>query len=157
MSLRENGKNSGKNLTKKRSKNMKLTLKRTTFLPDRTLGKLYINGNYFCETLEDAKRDKKIAGETCINAGEYCVIVDMSKRFGRLTPLLQNVPEFSGVRIHAGNTPADTQGCILVGKYIDANNDLRVSRTFENELVNILRENKGPHTIEIFEEIPKKR
>jgi len=137
---------------------MKLTLKRTSFLNDRTLGKLYVDGAYFCETLENAKRDKKIAGETCIKAGEYSLIVDMSKRFGRLLPLLQNVPEFSGVRIHAGNTPADTQGCVLVGKYIDANNDLRVSRTFENELVEILQKNKGPHGIEIIDgEANKKR
>jgi len=136
---------------------MRLTLKRKTFLPDRTLGKLYIDGEYFCETLEDAKRDKKIAGETCIKAGEYGVIVDMSKRFGRLLPLLQNVPEFSGVRIHSGNTPADTQGCVLVGKYIDANNDLRVSRTFENELVEILQKNKRPHSIEIIDDEANKR
>lgn len=121
------------------------------------MGKLYIDGNYFCETLEDAKRDKKIAGETCIKSGEYSLIVTRSHRFNRELPLLQNVPEFEGVRIHAGNTPADTQGCILIGKYIDANNDLRVSRTFENDLVAILQHSKEPHSIEIIEEIPKRR
>ena len=138
---------------------MKLTLKRKTFLPDRTLGKLYIDGEYFCETLEDAKRDKKIAGETCIKAGEYSIIVRMSISFknNRLMPFLQNVPEFNGVAIHSGNTPADTQGCVLVGKYIDANNDLRVSRTFENELVEILQKNKGPHSIEIIDDEANKR
>jgi hypothetical protein len=131
---------------------MKLTLIRNKFLHDRTLGKLHIDGEYFCETLEDAKRDRKIAGETCIKAGEYSLIVDMSKSFGRILPLLQNVPEFSGVRIHAGNTPADTQGCILVGKYIDENNDLRISRIFENQLVDVLHKNKGLHSIKIIED-----
>jgi len=81
-----------------------------------TIGKLYVNGVFECDTLEDVVRPKKIAGQTAIPAGEYDVIINMSNRFKRLLPLLVNVPNFDGVRIHAGNTDADTEGCILVGK-----------------------------------------
>ena len=81
-----------------------------------TIGKMYIDGVFECYTLEDVVRPKKIAGQTAIPAGEYDVLINMSNRFKRLLPLLVNVPEFDGVRIHAGNTDADTEGCILVGQ-----------------------------------------
>jgi hypothetical protein len=82
---------------------------------DFTLGKLYINGDFFCYTCEDAVRDVKIAGETAIPAGKYKVIINFSNRFKKFLPLLLDVPGFSGIRIHAGNTKADTEGCILIG------------------------------------------
>jgi hypothetical protein len=132
---------------------MKLSLKRKTFLSDRVLGELYIDGEYFCKTLEDAKREKKIAGETCIKAGGYNVAVNYSGAFKRDLPLLENVPEFSAIRIHAGNTPADTKGCILVGEYFDRNDDLRISRVMENRLVEKLRSEKEKHSIEIVETV----
>ena len=92
-----------------------LTLPRIDKNEVRTIGKLFIDGEYFCYTLEDAVRDKKIAGVTAIPAGTYRCIVNMSNRFQKLMPLLLEVPGFEGVRIHSGNKAADTAGCILVG------------------------------------------
>lgn len=99
---------------------MKLTLKRTYKAPDYTIGHLYIDGQYFCDTLEDTVRDltreKKIPGQTAIPAGTYHVLVTYSPKFKRKLPILVNVPMFTGIRIHRGNTAKDTEGCILVGK-----------------------------------------
>ena len=83
-----------------------------------TFGMLYVDGRVFCQTLEDELRAPgvKVWGRTCIPAGTYRVIVNHSARFKRMLPLLLNVPGFEGVRIHAGNTHEDTEGCILVGR-----------------------------------------
>src|ERR1044072_3506132 len=94
---------------------MNLTLIRGESTKHSTPGKLYVNGKFECYTLEDVVRPEKIKGETAIDAGTYRVIIDMSNRFKRLLPLLLDVPNFSGVRIHPGNTDRDTEGCILVG------------------------------------------
>lgn len=96
---------------------MKLTLKRNFRGPDYTIGKLYIDGHYFCDTLEDTVRPngKKIAGKTAIPAGDYKVIKSYSPRFKKILPEILDVPGFTGVRIHAGNTAKDTDGCLLLG------------------------------------------
>ena len=94
---------------------MKLKLKRTYKGPEYTIGKLYINNEYFCDTLEDAVRKKKVYAETAIPFGKYEVTISYSPRFKKNLPLLLNVPDFEGVRIHSGNTKDDTEGCILVG------------------------------------------
>ena len=95
---------------------MKLKLIRDHFDDNFTLGRLYIEseGEYFY-TCEDAVRAKKIYGKTAIPIGKYQVILTFSNRFKKVLPLLVDVPNFSGVRIHSGNTAADTEGCILVG------------------------------------------
>ena len=89
-------------------------------LEERTLGKLYINKEFFCSTIEDKYRDlskeKKVYGETCIPFGTYKVIINMSPKYGRLMPRLLDVPHFDGILIHYGNTEQDSAGCILVGK-----------------------------------------
>lgn len=99
---------------------MKLTLKRIALKPSYTIGHLYIDGKYFCDTIEDKVRDlskeKKIKGQTAIPYGTYEVTWSYSPRFKKFTPRLQNVPYFSGVLIHSGNTATDTEGCIIVGQ-----------------------------------------
>lgn len=95
---------------------MELKLIRDTFTEDSTIGKLYIDGSFFCETLEDKVRDKKIPHITAIPYGRYEVIVNFSERFQQQMPLLLNVPNYEGVRIHWGNYSKDTDGCILLGE-----------------------------------------
>lgn len=94
---------------------MQVKLKRTFKGPEYTIGKLYIDDNYFCDTLEDTVRSVKIAGKTAIPAGKYKVKKTMSPRFKTILPEILNVPNFSGVRIHSGNTAKDTDGCLLLG------------------------------------------
>jgi hypothetical protein len=95
---------------------MKLFLERDIFTDTATTGRLSIGMDFECYTLEDVVRDIKIKGETAIPYGTYEVIINWSNRFQRPMPLLLNVPGFEGIRIHAGNTAADTEGCILVGQ-----------------------------------------
>lgn len=97
---------------------MILTLKRVAFEKEYTIGKLYGDGTYLCDTLEDRVRENgvKVYGETAIPKGTYKLQWTYSPRFKRALPLLVDVPDFSGVRIHSGNTQHDTLGCILVGE-----------------------------------------
>lgn len=94
---------------------MEIKVIRETYSKDSTIGKMYLNGQFFCYTLEDAVRDKKIKNITAIDAGKYEVIINFSNRFRELMPLLLNVKNYEGVRIHWGNYSKDTEGCILVG------------------------------------------
>ena len=95
---------------------MKLELKRVALKDTYTIGKLYIDGVFFSDTIEDKVRDVKIKGITAIPYGTYKVVLSLSNRFKKVLPLLVSVPGFEGVRIHAGNTSEDTEGCILVGE-----------------------------------------
>lgn len=95
---------------------MQITIKRLHKTDASTIGELLIDGVWECYTLEDVERPVKIKAETAIPKGTYKVIINMSNRFKRLMPLLLNVPNFEGVRIHAGNSNHDTEGCILVGQ-----------------------------------------
>jgi len=94
---------------------MKLELVRQEFTDVSTIGELLIDGEHFCYTLEDPVRDEKIYGMTAIPYSTYEVVVTYSPRFHKYMPLLKNVENFEGVRIHAGNTADQTEGCVLVG------------------------------------------
>ena len=94
---------------------MNLKLNRKFSAKDCIVGELSINGTFECFTLEDIERPLKIAGVTAIPRGFYEVVITFSERFKKPMPLLQSVPNYSGVRIHSGNSAADTEGCILVG------------------------------------------
>ena len=118
-----------------------LRLKRILFLPDSTIGALYVNGVYFCDTLEDKYRnlyfEQKVAGSSAIPFGTYKGIMSMSQRFKRVLPLLLNVPFFTGIRIHGGNTHEHTRGCLLVGKRAPNNQLIESQKTLE-KLLSIL-------------------
>ena len=107
---------------------MKIVLNRDIKSVNSTTGKLSIDGEFQCFVLEDEDRGlnssmsleeiiaKKVPGQTCIPQGEYKVIITHSNRFNRDLPLLVNVPGYDGIRIHPGNTAADTEGCLLPGE-----------------------------------------
>lgn len=107
---------------------MEITVKRIAKLNDYTIGNLYLDGQFFCNTLEDTDRglkdsqnllyikSKKIFSKTAIPTGTYKVLLTYSFRFKRVLPLIVGVKGFDGIRIHYGNFPKDTEGCILVGK-----------------------------------------
>lgn len=95
---------------------LKVELIRKELLPNCTLGELFLNNAFECYTLEDAVREVKIPGQTAIPAGRYELVLSWSPRFKRVLPELLGVPNFTGIRIHPGNTAEDTEGCILVGR-----------------------------------------
>lgn len=99
---------------------MKLKILRDTFTPDYTLGVMYVDGALLGQTCEDTDRHLesggvKIPGKTAIPRGTYRVVMSFSPHFGRVLPEVQGVPGYAGVRIHGGNTAADTLGCPLLG------------------------------------------
>lgn len=109
---------------------MEILLRRIALKEEYTIGKLYVNGVYECDTLEDKVRDltkeKKVYGKTAIPSGRYRITLGVqSPRFSTkmayqfcagYLPRLLNVPNFDGVLIHIGNKPQDTEGCVLVGQ-----------------------------------------
>lgn len=143
---------------------MDLLLKRIARRDTYTIGKLYIDGVYFCDTIEDCDRGldqslpvcvnkkKKVYGKTAIPTGRYQVTLSMqSPRFSKkkqydfckgYLPRLINVPAFEGVLIHIGNTAADSEGCILVGKNKVVGKVLESTATF-HALYEKLKEAKG--------------
>ena len=141
---------------------MKLELKRIARREGYTIGRLYIDGVYFCDTLEDRVRDltkeAKVYGKTAIPEGTYEVTLRVkSPRFsqkrqfdfcGGYLPRLLNVPQFEGVLIHIGNTAADTDGCILVGKNTVKGMITESTDTFR-KLYNRLSLCSGKITIEV--------
>lgn len=105
------------------AKSIDLTLVRYMYLEDRTLGYLYMDGRYFCDTLEPARRkyeegEKKVTGKSAIPAGTYEIERKYSVSFRREKYYLKKVPMFEGIMFHEGNDPKDTKGCILLGDRI---------------------------------------
>lgn len=96
---------------------MQMILERVQLDPDVTIGSLTADGTWVCWVCEDTVREPgvKVYGQTAIPFGKYRVDITMSSRFKRPLPILLNVPGFEGIRIHPGNTAADTEGCLLPG------------------------------------------
>ena len=135
---------------------MELRLERKYRNNNYCIDKLYINGKYFSDVLEDPDRGLtdtmsleeikkiKIKGNTCIPYGTYNITITYSPRFKKNLPLLNNVKGFDGIRIHSGNTPQDTEGCLLLGlnkvkgRVVD-------SKVTVNKFIDIVQEalNKG--------------
>lgn len=127
--------------------------------PTYTIGKMYINGMYFCDTMEDTDRGlsnamplsqiqaAKRKGTTAIPTGRYLTELTVSPRFGRVLPILIGVKGFEGIRIHRGNTAEDTEGCILVGENKAVGKVLNSANT-ENRLMERLQ--KINHTEQIY-------
>lgn len=101
---------------------MLIALKRHKFGDDYTLGTMHIDGLFLGYTCEDEDRkleevgvDAKIKGKTAIPRGRYEVVLSFSNRFQKIMPEVLSVPGFSGIRVHAGNSAANTSGCPLLG------------------------------------------
>lgn len=139
---------------------MNIILDRIAKKSKYTIGKLYIDGEYFCDTIEDTDRgltqtmtdaqikSKKVYGQTAIPTGTYKVIISYSNKFKRQMPLLLNVPGFLGIRIHSGNTEKDTEGCLIVGKNKVIGKVIESKDTY-NKLFSILCEANKKEAIKI--------
>ena len=127
---------------------MRILLQRHALKAGYTIGRMEINGKYFCDTLEDTDRGLresmteaeiaaiKVKGATAIPTGTYRIDMQTrSPRFGRVLPRLVSVKGYAGVLIHSGNTAADTEGCILVGENRERGKVLNSRATLERLLV----------------------
>lgn len=107
---------------------MKVLIERKWPKPSYTIGRVYVDDVFFSNSLEDRDRGLrqdmsvgeisriKVAGETAIPKGKYKVTMTFSPKYKRVMPQIMAVPGSTGVRIHSGNTAADTLGCVLLGK-----------------------------------------
>lgn len=140
---------------------MKLTLQRKYKKEKYTIGNLFIDGVFFCNTIEDKDRRLfqdtplseikkiKVYGETAIPYGTYNIKLTYSPKFKKTLPLLELVPGFEGIRIHSGNTEKDSLGCIIVGENKAKGKVLNSKKTMD-KLMEKLKEQKSI-TIEIVE------
>ena len=124
-----------------------LTLKRVYLGKTYTIGKLYLQDEYFCDTLEDVvRKGKKVYGETAIPYGTYDFILTYSPKFKKVLPLVLDVPNFENIRLHSGNEATDSLGCILCGENKIKGKLINSKITIE-KLMDILQneENKSKH------------
>lgn len=134
---------------------MELKLNRIFLGSSATIGELLINDKHLCDTLEDRVRPEgeKVYGKTAIPEGTYEVKLTHSPRFKKILPEILNVPNFSGIRIHTGNSSKDTEGCILVGTWDGEKEDwVGSSKIAFDELMTLLEEatnNKEKITITV--------
>lgn len=140
---------------------MKIVVNRIAKKPTYTIGKLYINDKYFCDTLEDTDRNinnnmsiaeiisKKLRGKTAIPTGTYQLSITYSPRFKKNMPLISPVKGFDGIRIHTGNTSEDTDGCLLLGENKVKGKVINSKVTYEKFFSLISKEPKNTITITI--------
>lgn len=134
---------------------MELTLNRIFLGSSATIGELLINDKHLCDTLEDRVRPEgeKVYGKTAIPEGTYEVKLTHSPRFKKILPEILNVPNFSGIRIHTGNSSKDTEGCIIVGTWDGEKEDwVGSSKIAFDKLMSLLEEatnNKEKVTITV--------
>lgn len=133
---------------------MRLTLVRIARKDTYTIGKLYIDGVYECDVLEDRDRGlddsmsleeikkKKIKGETAIPTGIYNVFITYSPKYKKQMPLIDNVKGYSGIRIHSGNTHKDTEGCLLVGQNKEVGKVINSRVTFNKLFAKLMNTNE---------------
>lgn len=143
---------------------MRIYVKRIFKGSSYTIGKLYIDGVFFSDTIEDVVRSlpsvcpdtpkgrackckEKVYARTAIPAGTYKVTMEYSPRFKRTLPYLHDVPHFLGILIHSGNTDADSAGCIIVGRNTVKGKVLE-SRTTLDKLISKIKDEEDI-TIEI--------
>ena len=122
---------------------MKIEVNRIFKASNYTIGELSVNTNYVCDTLEDKVRvvGEKVYAETAIPTGTYTLVLSYSNRFKKVMPEILNVPNFSGIRIHCGNSSKDTEGCLLVGKWDGkTENWISDSKNSYNKLYPLLEE-----------------
>lgn len=134
---------------------MELKLNRIFLGSSATIGELYIDKKYIADTLEDRVRPEgeKVYGKTAIPEGTYEMVLSYSPRFKKILPEILNVPNFTGIRIHCGNSSADSSGCILVGTWDGEKEDwVSDSKVVFNKLMSLLQkaaDNKEKITITI--------
>ena len=134
---------------------MELTLNRIFLGSSATIGELLINDKHLCDTIEYRVRPEgeKVYGKTAIPEGTYEVKLTHSPRFKKILPEILNVPNFSGIRIHTGNSSKDTEGCIIVGTWDGEKEDwVGSSKIAFDELMTLLEEatnNKEKVTITV--------
>jgi len=139
------------NTLTKNNMDIELELNRIYFSPTYTIGKLFVEGKLWCDTIEDVNRDlnkdgdlkdigeTKVMHKTAIPFGRYEVVVNMSTKFKRMLPRLLNVPHFDGILIHNGVDETSSSGCIIVGENKEKGKVLN-SRFWMNKLTDYLLE-----------------
>ncbi|QNF33910.1 hypothetical protein HUW51_14700 [Adhaeribacter swui] len=139
---------------------MRIQVVRSVYTPTATLGKMFIDKNFFAYTLEDTDRNlngncqRKQRSQTAIDSGTYPVVLSYSNNFQKYLPLLLNVPCFEGIRIHGGNTCHDSLGCILIGEHSNMQDRIWNCASKVNNLVALLKsvEKKEKIWIEIVKD-----
>ena len=144
---------------------MELRLDRIFRTNEYTIGELYVDGAYLCDTLEDPVRPlpevcpntpkgiackckEKVYGDTAVPAGTYEVKLSYSNRFKRIMPEICNVPLFLGIRIHSGSNTDHSEGCVLVGEWDHTKgNRLNNSKEVFNKVYDILSKTQETITI----------
>lgn len=128
-------------------------LTRDILKPTRTLSVVTLNGEKLCYVCEDADLKLelggiKVPGKTAIPRGRYEIIVTYSNRFNKLLPLLVDVSQFKGIRIHTGNTEVDTDGCLLPGNDRNGNGVYKSKEAFDKWFALIQMADKNYITIQ---------